>query len=225
MMEYRNALAEDPGSEPNTLYVTNIREPVERSLSHFKYNARWDCEQMVKNESFVPTLKNAQPIDRWNETGGFEPYPCEVPFVFHHCAVNCYIQAFSGQSCSETNWQHEYLLAQRRLFRYNIIFSYKMFKDPRYVKAVEGFFGVEGFNQRRTDMFCGPESHEANSMFPLSFSFSHVLKLEKLNSMDEKFYEEATSCGWGEKSNNYNFPKVNLTRLKPHENRTVIGRT
>lgn len=41
MMEYRNALAEDPGSETNTLYVTNIREPVERSLSHFKYNARW----------------------------------------------------------------------------------------------------------------------------------------------------------------------------------------
>ena len=75
-------------------------------------------------------------------------------------------------------------------------------------------------------MFCGPESHEANLKFPLSFSFSHVLKLEKLNSMDEKFYEEATSCGWGKISggNVYDFPEVNLTRLMPRENRTVIGR-
>ena len=101
-----------------------------------------------------------------------------------------------------------------------------MFKDPGYVGAVEGFFGVDGFNKRRTDMFCGPESHDANKKFPLSFSFAHVLKLEKLNSMDEKFYEEATSCGWGEESddNVYNFPKVNLTRLISQENRTVIGR-
>jgi hypothetical protein len=88
---------EDVGSHPHTLYVTNVRDPVERAISHFKYEGRWDCQQLVKNHSFVATKFNARAFSSWKETGGFVPSSCHEPFSFTGCAVNCYIQSFSGE--------------------------------------------------------------------------------------------------------------------------------
>ena len=87
---------------------------VERSISHFKYEGRWDCQQLVKNDSFVPTEYNAKPFVAWGETKGFVKSPCDEPFSFTGCAVNCYIQSFSGEGCTTDNWQPEYNLALER---------------------------------------------------------------------------------------------------------------
>ena len=102
-------MAEDPGSRPDeaTFYVTHLREPVSRSLSHFKYQGRWDCEQLVKNMSYVPTEAIAQKLETWNTEYGHEysSHDCEYQkdgtpiFRLSTCAVNCYSQWFSGLSC------------------------------------------------------------------------------------------------------------------------------
>ena len=39
--EYNHALyIEEVGSQPDTIYITNLRDPVERSISHFKYSGK-----------------------------------------------------------------------------------------------------------------------------------------------------------------------------------------
>lgn len=193
---------------------------VERSISHFKYEGRWDCQQLVKNDSFVPTEYNAKPFEAWRETKGFVKSPCDEPFSFTGCAVNCYIQTFAGEGCTSNEWQSEYELALNRLMRYNLIFVYERFKDEGYAQAIEDFFGVEGFNQA-SDMFCGWQAHEANKKVPLVVGFDHVMRLSKLNQMDTKLFKEATDC-WGGDEVEYSFPKANANRFAAQQNRTVV---
>lgn len=64
----------------NTFYVTNIREPISRSISHFKYQGRWDCHDLVfaSRKKFTPTEENANSLLSWNRTGGHEESKCKV---------------------------------------------------------------------------------------------------------------------------------------------------
>ena len=73
---------EEPGTSfenNNTFYVTNIREPISRSISHFKYQGRWDCHDLVfaSRKNFVPTEENANSLLTWNRTAGHEPSKCK----------------------------------------------------------------------------------------------------------------------------------------------------
>ena len=159
VLEFKHAsYDEEVGSRSDTLYVTNLRDPVERSISHFKYDARWGCNNLVKNKTFVPSTTNARPFAMWNFTGGFVETSCgsssssnrrrrsNRPFYFEACAVNCYIQTFSGNACTHNNWYTEYNVAWDRLMKYNIILMYSKFNNPKYIQAVENFFGiVKGF--------------------------------------------------------------------------------
>jgi hypothetical protein len=136
VLEFKHAsFDEEVGSRSDTLYVTNLRDPVERSISHFKYDARWGCNNLVKNKTFVPSTTNARPFAMWNFTGGFVHTSCSSsssswstnnkPFYFEACAVNCYIQTFSGNACTHDNWYTEYNVAWDRLMKYNIILMYQ----------------------------------------------------------------------------------------------------
>ena len=233
MLEYNYASKyEEVGSRSDTLYVTNIRDPIERSISHYKYSERWDCQQLVMNVSFIPTRYNIeQPFNAWNDTQGFTSSPCDMPFSFTSCAVNCYIQAFSGIGCTTSNWYDEYNVAFDTLRRYNMVLVYEKFKDVKYVQAIENFFGgVQGFNEPST-MYCGEEAKEANELVPLSVTeFSHVFTLTKLNEMDNRLYNDfVSSCSWSDddgKNDNveyeYDFPIIDPSRFLSQENRTVI---
>lgn len=250
MKEYDHASHEEEvGSRRDTLYVTNIRDPVERSISHFKYFGRWDCHRLVKNESYAASEENARRFETWRETGGFEASPCDVPFSMVNCAVNCYVQTFSGRGCpadadgvgtvdndnnnnNNNNWYSEYNEALDRLLRYDMILVYDKFNDPNYIRAVERFFGVEGFNSEKSDMYCGWESRMANERVPLKVKFRHVLELTKLNEIDNRLYRDLTSC-WSTKDDGggveeeeeveYFFPKVDVSIFVAQRNRTVIG--
>lgn len=192
---------------------------VERSISHFKYDGRWDCQQLVKNTSFIPTKYNANSFLTWNQTRGFVQSKCDVPFSFIGCAVNCYIQTFSGKGCTADNWQSEYALAIDRLSRYNLILVFEKFRDENYVRAVEDFFGVKGFGEDSI-MFCGPEAREANKKVPFHVGFESVLKLTKLNEMDTRLYRETTKC-FDELAGEYSFPRMNASDFLTQKNTFV----
>ena len=225
--EYNHAsYIEEVGSKPDTIYITNLRDPVERSISHFKYSERWDCEQLVHNESFIPTQLNARPFGMWNETKGFSKSPCDLEFSFTECAVNCYLQTFSGMGCTNNDWYKQYNMAFDRLRKYNLILIYERFKDPYYIQAVEDYFGgISGFN-KPAHMFCGDESKEANDKVPLSVSeFAHIFKLQSLNKMDDRLYNDfVSSCGWNkinEEETKYYFPRLDSNRFVAQPNRIV----
>jgi hypothetical protein len=73
-------VAENPGSHDDaTFYVTSLREPLSRSISHFKYEGRWDCKGLTANASYVPTEENAKTLEEWSDNYGryaTRMYPC-----------------------------------------------------------------------------------------------------------------------------------------------------
>ena len=88
---------EEPGTHDDaaTFYVTHLREPVERAISHFKYQGRWPCRDLTRwgkslrgkkkkkkrdkagNDAlWTPTADNANSIETWNRTGGHRDLQC-----------------------------------------------------------------------------------------------------------------------------------------------------
>mmetsp|Transcript_555 Transcript_555/g.1171 ORF Transcript_555/g.1171 Transcript_555/m.1171 type:complete len:492 (+) Transcript_555:64-1539(+) len=220
-MEEPSTNAEDGA----TFYVTHLREPVDRAISHFKYQGRWNCHDLVfhqNNKGWEPTIENAKNLETWNQTGGHKPIQCKhkrskgTYFFLSTCAVNCYTQWFSGLSCP--NWKvpvdQQYQVAKSRVLKYNLIVVIEKLRDPNYVQAVEDFFGVTGLTEKGKP-FCEKQSHEANQQFPLIVRNDTREKLTSLNQVDIKLYQELSSCLM-ERDGTYNFPKWDPDRFALH---------
>ena len=262
---FEYGMAEDPGSyeDEATLYVTHLREPVSRSISHFKCKyserctfspprltsshlmnslhlfsggvgtilllstyrsdeGRWNCTDMMYNDKFVPSEVNALKLETWNKSHGHQAASCPnyPEFRMSTCAVNCNLQWFSG-SCphwdipehpggpdrmpmyKEVPPEEQYNIASAKLRRYNLIVITEMLKDPRYVAAVEDYFGVPGVNDRSIHPWCEDEAHYYNHQIPLVIHNETLRKLTELNTMDSKLYHEFSDCLKYEGINNF----------------------
>ena len=189
----------DMNDDGSTFYVTHLREPIDRSISHFKYNGRWKCKDLSSN-GFKPTLDNAAHLETWNETSGHKPIECRtnrnnVQFKNGDCAVDCYTQWFGGLSCPQWDVpiEQQYRVAMSKLLKYNMIIVIEKLKDPRYVEAIENYFGVKGILERGTP-YCERKSHKANYAMPLVVKNETREKLTELNKVDLRLYHEITDC-------------------------------
>ena len=228
---------EEPGTHDEdspTFYVTHLREPVDRSISHFKYQGRWDCRDLVRwhgsgrgkkrgqekagnDTSWAPTAENANSIETWNRTGGHRDLACKRkydpaiggrrPYFFMgNCAVNCYAQWFSGASCPSwgVSAGEQLRVALSKVYRYNMVIVIEKLRDPSYVRAVEEFFGVGGLLERGQP-YCERDSHRANGMFPLEVKDETRERLRRLNGVDIELYDQLTKCL--DDRTTYDFPK------------------
>ncbi len=229
-------VAETPGSHDDaTFYVTNLREPLSRSISHFKYEGRWNCKGLTANASYVPTEENANTLEEWSENYGryaTHMYPCAHVnsgryFKMLTCGVMCYSQWFAGLSCPpegelplsekerEISLLRQYQFARMKLNRYNFVVISEWLKDPGYVAAVERMFGVPGVAQRLYYPWCEAESHAANEMIPLVIKNETLEKLTVSNRFDSFLYEEYSSCLKHRKRKD--FPKWDANRFEKNE--------
>lgn len=213
-----------------TFYVTHLREPVSRSISHFKYQGRWDCEQLVKNMSYVPREKDALKLETWTSEYGHEhdSHHCltqgedgTTRFFLSTCAVNCYSQWFSGLSCPDTDryrpLQEQYEVAKAKLLRYNFIVVIEKLSDREYSTAIERFFGVPGVAQRDVHPWCEVEAQYTNKKIPVPYRNETLQKLTALNKVDIGLYHEMTDCLDGEDGNVNDFPPFDVTRFQGDE--------
>mmetsp|Transcript_12432 Transcript_12432/g.27172 ORF Transcript_12432/g.27172 Transcript_12432/m.27172 type:complete len:444 (-) Transcript_12432:911-2242(-) len=211
--------AEEPStSDKETFYVAHLREPVDRAISHFKYQGRWNCRDLIKmrrkDNPFVPTEDNAQKLESWSHTGGHNETTCnDGSFKMGNCAVNCYTQWFTGLSCPAFNITTEvqYEVAKSRLLRYNFVVILEKLHDPEYAAAVERYFGVKGVLQTRS-AFCERVSHNANILNPLHIKNDTLARLKQLNEVDSRLYNEMSECL---DSGDYNFGTIDPTRISP----------
>ncbi|KAL7537977.1 hypothetical protein ACHAXR_008197 [Thalassiosira sp. AJA248-18] len=221
---------EEPGTYDDgaTFYISHLREPVDRSISHFKYQGRWDCKDLSRKErKFIPSENNANKLETWNQTGGHKPFECKTkgskkkgglrPFFFlGQCAVNCYAQWFSGLSCAKWGISpyQQYQVATAKVMKYNFLIVIEKLSDPNYVRAVEDFFGVPGLTEKGSP-FCEKQSHKANAKIPLIVHDDTRARLTRLNELDIQLYHDVTDC-LDSIGSQYNFPKWNPNRFQLH---------
>ena len=131
-------------------------------------------------------------------------------FSLGECAVNCFIQWFSGKCLNENMpWSSQYDLAKEKIFRYHFILVLEKLKDPQYVSAVEDFFGVPGITKKKTSL-CEPEAARFNKKYPLVIQNKTIARLKDLNQFDIKLYHSLTDCL---DSGEYKFPRWNEDRF------------
>jgi len=171
--------------------------------------------------AFIPTEETANKITTWNQTSGHVPQECTtktsgIHFKLGICAVNCYLQWFSGLSCPQFNITtiQQYEVAKTMLLRYNFIVVLEKLKDVEYVKAVEKMFGVPGITQRGS-AYCERTSHKANEMIPLKIEDDTLQRLTHLNRVDIGLYKELTDCLDDDRGGSkYNFPRMDEDSLE-----------
>lgn len=177
----------------------------------------------MNDESFVPTEENAEKLETWNQTHGHYPASClrRRSAVMTTCAVNCYCQWFSGScptkdSPQEVPMIQQYKVAKDKLLRYNFIVITELLHHPKYVDAVERFFGVPGLIPRREiHPWCEVESHYSNERVPLVIQNETLESLTQLNEIDIGLYHEIRDCIDDEETND--FPAWDENRFEMNE--------
>ena len=203
----RPVLPED--ADNRTLFVTHIREPSARVLSHYKYEMRWKCKFLTdKKSTFVPSAKTSRTtldafVERQNipMTGGGEKGNV------WECSHNCYAKWVTGlcwfegpfnesTSCWSRENNEGMLLPRARnvLFSYNLVVVVEWLQNPDYVNAIETLFGVKGLDKQKVDMYCGAEAAAANKKYPLIVSEEAQQRILQLNQLDTMLYNELTNC-------------------------------
>ena len=183
----------------DTLYVTNLRHPVHRAISDYKYEGRWDCGQLVDNKTlFVPTPENAQSLHDYIEHTRTRNsrYCGQKDRLLWQCTELCYLGWFGGAipyCVPPSELSQLYNTALERLSRFNLVIITEWLKDPNYRKGLFEMFGF--FNvptNLRHGMYCGTESKYWNSQYPAILPNDTLRQLYDNNKWDVKLYETVT---------------------------------
>ena len=194
---------EMPGNRSDTLCVTHLRHPVSRVISGFKYEGRWPCQQVITNQSYVPTAENAVDFDTW-----IEATPCKVRMLndvptLWECSTNCYIQwlnydQFRKPTCrleDVSATPESYSRALSAALKFHIIIDVeRLFQMQGYGTSIERVFGVPGLVGSQSWMYCGKASRRANQQVPLVVKNSTIKDLRQRNQADLSLFQNLTTC-------------------------------
>lgn len=194
----------------DTYYVTNLRAPVARIVSSYKYEGRWICEQLVKNASFVPTPENSQTLEDYialhdasssrancSTTGG------KSGSFLWKCSENCYLRWFGQDFNCLQNPDESYRTAMEKLMQYHLIVVTERMQDNAYTTRLARMLNVHSRHFRTTSPWCAKESTYWNEKHPAVIQNETLKRLEKMNQMDMRLYNDITNCPNGR----INFPR------------------
>lgn len=184
---------------PGTLYVTNLREPNARTISHYKYDQRWSCTKLRKS-SFIPSLNNTR--------SSFEHFlhsndKHTSTSALWACATNCYTRWATGNykplsnTCSNKLGRDEITRIQEardQLLQYHLIIVSEWLRDPHYIHQVENMFGVQGLAGKKVYPICAKASARANEEIPLVITNETLTRLQDCNMPDTALYRQLTFC-------------------------------
>lgn len=186
-------LAELP-NRTDTLYVVNLRDPVERIISNYKFEGRWDCRQMLFNDSFAPSHQNQRTLEEYVDS--IQQQKCNPTFLWT-CVEECYIKWYGRDYGCKSNVTDNYQFAYDRLNSYDIIVTPHFLEDESYVKKLESMFGnvATGMLQSPARIFCSEPSINANKEFPMREANATTMALLKQwNILDTQIYKDLTGC-------------------------------
>ena len=197
----------------DTLYVTNLRHPVSRVLSHYQYEGRWSCPQtMMYGNHATPTPENAQSLQSFVQN---DPHSkrararaCARSVAprnrkLWQCAKNCYLRWFAKDFNCLRNATDSYKTAVENLSGFNLIVVTERLQDPIYWHGLARMFGFSNTTTFRKSGFCDRESKYWNKKFPLVVSNETMDWMYQVNHRDIQLFHQLTHC-----RNQEVFPKL-----------------
>ena len=191
-------IQEPPRSD--TLYITNLRHPIERIVSDYKYEGRWDCRQLILNKTlFKPTADNSNTLQQYiNITHRHNAKKCPMKNKredkkLWYCTQHCYLGWF-GQFIPECEPQHSlpqrFVSVRERLSHYHLIVILEWLKDPNYRRGLFDMFGlVNESTELKHSMYCDKISKFWNDKHPATIPNETVRQLYQQNQWDVQLYE------------------------------------
>lgn len=203
--------ADMPHPNSTTFYVTNLREPVSRLVSNYKYEGRWDCRQRGANHTDKNSITLEHFIDRFKINGTKDRDTVARRTRLWRCAQNCYVRWLSSNPRSIENMTQSYSVAYEKLSKYNLIIITEKLKDPTYVHDIESMFNVKGLRKQR--MHCEDRMKELNTRYPPIIKNSTLDEIKIMNQMDSILYQTFASCP----NNTVQFPRFNENAFEIHD--------
>ena len=235
LVSYEGGCIERPGTRNDTLYITHIRNPVERAITHFKYSERWDCECLVGKKKKIcpptwkPTEENAKSMEEWLKQGDGCQWR-KVEQRLWHCSSNCFIKWLNHQNhghdiCADKPGSHHsvnsshYQSALGTAKKFHLIIQTEKLRDEEYVESLENYFGVAStFTEKKIPMYCDKESKAANGAYPHNMTDTARTLLIGMNTEDNHFFKELSTCPDG-----IQFPKGSLGDIVHSKKPNVEG--
>jgi len=227
LVSFEGGDIERPGTRNDTLYVSHIRDPVERAITNFKYSGRWSCQWLVYKhrrnpKTWTPTLENAKHINDWiNQAKLCNRNQFNAKKRLWNCASNCFVRWLNHPigHCDNPFSQYanstQYQSALEKARGFHLIIQTVKLQDKEYIKSLERYFGVGSSDASasafavKTPMFCDRESKVANAANPLNVSEADRNVLSAINVADDRLFAALTSC-----PNGFQFPKGSLGNLQ-----------
>ena len=194
-----------------TFRITNLRQPIQRAISHYKYDQRWSCNSRdvdsltSKKGEFVPTKDNVKmTFEDFLYFADRKTPSRRHPKRLWVCATNCFVRWVTGhaayidvendaKSASQTLND-----AHHALCKYGLIVNTDWLAKDTYREALEAYFGVDGIynaTQKASKLlFCSKESRAANAKVPLVIRTETQEELEAANRIDLELYRRFTDC-------------------------------
>ena len=195
-----------------TFRITNLRQPIQRAISHYKYDQRWSCNSRdvdsltSKKGKFVPTKDNIQmTFEDFLHVADRRTPTRRHPKRLWTCATNCFVRWATGHAAYidvENDAKSASRLlndAYQALCQYDLIVNTDWLAKGTYRRKIEKYFGVDGLynaTQKASDLlFCSKESRAANARVPLVIRNETQEELEAANRIDLELYRRFTDCG------------------------------
>ena len=233
---FEGGMIETPGSRNDTLYVTHIRNPTQRVITHYKYSGRWKCDYLVNTkdnrphphgtlerpEGWEPTAETAISLETWIETRKRCKHDSLKAHLLWQCSSECFLRWMNHplEKCTppyQRNY-HEpgnpfFEKAVDKAMGFDLILDIDRFHDPDYIKGLETqYFGTPGMFQGKVPMWCDEESKAANLAYPMpSVSNATLQKIHELNLGDHKFHALLTDCSSINTDGKVDFPSDGRT--------------
>jgi hypothetical protein len=137
-----------------TFRITNLREPIQRAISHYKYDQRWSCKKSdtdsLMRRGFVPSESNERmAFEEFLRIGDRNQDNARHPEMLWTCATNCFARWATGQAAyvdAVSDKEAAKMLldgAYNALCQYDLIVNTDWLGDEAYREAVQKYFGVD----------------------------------------------------------------------------------
>ena len=194
-----------------TFRITNLRQPIQRAISHYKYDQRWSCNSRdvdsltSKKGEFVPTKDNVKmTFEEFLHFADRRTPSKRHPNRLWVCATNCFVRWVTGHA-AYIDVENDAKSASRilndayhSLCQYDLIVNTDWLAKEPYRRKIEEYFGVDGIynaTQKASNLlFCSKESRAANAKVPLVIRNETRGELEAANRIDLELYRQFTDC-------------------------------